>query len=432
MSVKDEEMQKVKTLFIFTFMLVILYGAYVVLYKGTAPAPDDGLIASDPTVESELELDLGVQITANELLKGINNASPLTVTPDENAAAEAGQFTSPAAAALGNTAIGTDLIPTPIVTQDAVIPPTIQSGTEPEVPTIGALPNAAITASVTGDAFPIARDVNLDETWNQGAKNIPGSLQPPEFSTAPEPQVPSFDPADAQTPVFTRAWLAAQQQIQAGHLREALLALSVYYRSPELSVAQQQQLLPVLDYLAGEVIYSQKHYMEPVYAVGLNETIATIAHDHRIPVPLLLNINGIASNVTVTPGTEIKVVRGPFRAQVSLQQNELTLFIGHLYAGRFSIAVANEQSTPAGIYTILDKQLDRIFSTAGGTIIPGGHGSNPLGHHWMDLGGNISIHGSAANAQVPTAGAGSIGLNPVDARDVFSILSAGSQVTIQR
>jgi lipoprotein-anchoring transpeptidase ErfK/SrfK len=373
-----------------------------------------------------------VQITANELLKGINNASPLTVTPDENAAAEAGQFTSPAAAALGNTAIGTDLIPTPIVTQDAVIPPTIQSGTEPEVPTIGALPNAAITASVTGDAFPIARDVNLDETWNQGAKNIPGSLQPPEFSTAPEPQVPSFDPADAQTPVFTRAWLAAQQQIQAGHLREALLALSVYYRSPELSVAQQQQLLPVLDYLAGEVIYSQKHYMEPVYAVGLNETIATIAHDHRIPVPLLLNINGIASNVTVTPGTEIKVVRGPFRAQVSLQQNELTLFIGHLYAGRFSIAVANEQSTPAGIYTILDKQLDRIFSTAGGTIIPGGHGSNPLGHHWMDLGGNISIHGSAANAQVPTAGAGSIGLNPVDARDVFSILSAGSQVTIQR
>jgi hypothetical protein len=43
MSVKDEEMQKVKTLFIFTFMLVILYGAYVVLYKGTAPAPDDGL-----------------------------------------------------------------------------------------------------------------------------------------------------------------------------------------------------------------------------------------------------------------------------------------------------------------------------------------------------------------------------------------------------
>ena len=411
-------MQKVKTLFIFTFMLVILYGAYVVLYKGTAPAPDDGLIASDPVGANEIELDLGVQVTANELLEGINNTPPLTVTPDENAAAEAGEFTSPAAAALGNPAIVTDLIPTPIVTQDAVIPPTIQADTELGVP--------------AGDAFPIARDVHLDEAGNQGANNIPGSLQPPEFSTAPEPQAPSFDPADTQTPAFTRAWLAAQQQIQAGHLREALLGLSVYYRSPELSAAQQQQLLPVLDYLAGEVIYSQKHYMEPVYAVGLNETIATIAHDHRIPVPLLLNINGIASNATVAPGTEIKVVRGPFRAQVSLQQNELTLFVGHLYAGRFSIAVANEQSTPAGTYTILDKQLDRIFSTHGGTIIPGGHGSNPLGHHWMDLGGNISIHGSAANAQAPAAGAGSIGLNPVDARDVFSILSAGSQVTIQR
>jgi lipoprotein-anchoring transpeptidase ErfK/SrfK len=432
MLVEDDEMQKVKTLFIFTFMLVILYGAYVVLYKGTAPTPDDELITSDPVGESEFELDLGVQVTANELLKEINSEPPLTITPDENAAAEAGEFTSPAAAALENPAMVTDLIPNPSVTQGAGIPPTIQSDTEPKVPTIGTPPNTTTTAVVTDDDFPIAPDVNLDKVWNQGENNIPGSLQPPEFAATPEPQVPSFDPAGAQTPVFTRAWLAAQQQIQAGHLREALLALSVYYRSPELSAAQHQQLLPILDYLAGEVIYSQKHYMEPVYAVGLNETIATIAHDHRIPIPLLLNINGIASDAIVAPGTEIKVVRGPFRAQVSLQENELTLFVGHLYAGRFSIAVTNRQDTPAGTYTILDKQLDRIFSTHGGAIIPGGHSSNPFGHHWMDLGGNISIHGSAANAQVPAAGAGSIGMNPVDARDVFSILSAGSQVTIQR
>ena len=420
-------MQKVKTLFIFTFMLVILYGAYVVLYKGPAPIADDGLIASDPD-QNELELDLGVQVTANELLKGVNSEPPLVVTPDENAAAEAGQFTSPAAAALENPDAVTDFVPTPLVAQ-AVVNPT---DVEPEVPTIGTPPNTTTTASLTDDAFPLAPDVNLDQVWNQGEQNIAGNLQPPDFSTTPEEQEPSFDPTIAQTPVFTRAWLAAQQQIQAGHLREALLALSVYYRSTDISAAQHQQLLPVLDYLAGEVIYSQKHYMQPVYAVGLNETITTIAHDHRIPVPLLLNINGIASDATVTPGTEIKVVRGPFRAQVSLQENELTLFIGHLYAGRFSIDVANGQSTPVGTYTILDKQLDRIFSTQGGTIIPGGHGSNPFGHHWMDLGGNISIHGSAANAQVPAAGTGSIGMNPVDAHDVFSILSAGSQVTIQR
>ncbi|MDE0819163.1 MAG: hypothetical protein OSA92_16010 [Pirellulaceae bacterium] len=420
-------MQKVKTLFIFTFMLVILYGAYVVLYKGPAPIADDGLIASDPD-QNELELDLGVQVTANELLKGVNSEPPLVVTPDENAAAEAGQFTSPAAAALENPDAVTDFVPTPLVAQAVVNPTDI----EPEVPTIGTPPNTTTTASLTDDAFPLAPDVNLDQVWNQGEQNIAGNLQPPDFSTTPEEQEPSFDPTIAQTPVFTRAWLAAQQQIQAGHLREALLALSVYYRSTDISAAQHQQLLPVLDYLAGEVIYSQKHYMQPVYAVGLNETITTIAHDHRIPVPLLLNINGIASDATVTPGTEIKVVRGPFRAQVSLQENELTLFVGHLYAGRFSIDVANGQSTPVGTYTILDKQLDRIFSTQGGTIIPGGHGSNPFGHHWMDLGGNISIHGSAANAQVPAAGTGSIGMNPVDAHDVFSILSAGSQVTIQR
>ena len=34
-------MQKVKTLFIFTFMVVILYGAYHVLYSEPAPPPQE-------------------------------------------------------------------------------------------------------------------------------------------------------------------------------------------------------------------------------------------------------------------------------------------------------------------------------------------------------------------------------------------------------
>ena len=248
-------MQKVKTLFIFTFMLVILYGAYVVLYKGPVPITDDGLIANSPD-HNELELDLGVQVTANELLEGVNSEPPLVVTPDENAAAEAGEFTSPAAAALENTDVVTDFDPTPLVAQEAVNPADIESA----VPTINASPNTTITAAVPDDAFPLAPDVNLDQVWNQGEQQIPGNLQPPDFSAATEEQQPAFDPAVAQTPVFTRAWLAAQQQIQAGHLREALLALSVYYQSTDISAAQHQQLLPVLDYLAGEVIYSQKHY----------------------------------------------------------------------------------------------------------------------------------------------------------------------------
>ncbi len=46
-------MQQVKTLFIFTFMPVSLYGACVVLYKGPAPIAADGLIASNRTLHRE-------------------------------------------------------------------------------------------------------------------------------------------------------------------------------------------------------------------------------------------------------------------------------------------------------------------------------------------------------------------------------------------
>ena len=49
----------------------------------------------------------------------------------------------------------------------------------------------------------------------------------------------------------------------------------------------------------------------------------------------------------------------------------------------------------------------------------------------MDLGGNVSLHTQTQDAAVRKAGLGSIKLNPVAARDVYYILSAGSQVTIR-
>ena len=57
--------------------------------------------------------------------------------------------------------------------------------------------------------------------------------------------------------------------------------------------------------------------------------------------------------------------------------------------------------------------------------------NNPYGKYWMDLGGNISIHTQAQETGIGNAGLGSIKLNAVDARDVYHILSAGSQVTIR-
>ena len=49
----------------------------------------------------------------------------------------------------------------------------------------------------------------------------------------------------------------------------------------------------------------------------------------------------------------------------------------------------------------------------------------------MDLGGSLSIHTQPQDPATRQSGLGSVKLNPVDARDVYHILSAGSQVLVR-
>ena len=129
-------------------------------------------------------------------------------------------------------------------------------------------------------------------------------------------------------------------------------------------------------------------------------------------------------------GRELKVVRGPFRAEVSLSKSELTLFVDKLYAGRFPISVGNDPAPIPGQYQINDKQPGRTYYAGDGQTIPIDDPNNPYGRVWLDLGSNLSIHGSSPNGASP--GQGCIALTARDAGDVYGILSKGSSVVIVR
>ena len=49
---------------------------------------------------------------------------------------------------------------------------------------------------------------------------------------------------------------------------------------------------------------------------------------------------------------------------------------------------------------------------------------------WISLGGEVCIHGSPLSPTPRTLGC--VSLSPQDARDVYSILSMGSEVTVRR
>ncbi len=203
----------------------------------------------------------------------------------------------------------------------------------------------------------------------------------------------------------------------------------MFYKSQDLTSEEQEELLNLLDPLAAKVIYSQEHLVTQPYEVRGNETLMDIAARFNVPWQLLQKINGIQNPRVLLPGTQLKVVEGPFIAEVDLKTQELTVFLGSLYAGRFPVSVGQDPVPFDGDYKVREKKEDRPYFAQGGTI-PADSPKNPFGKVWMDLGSEMSIHGSPPGGG--DARLGCISLSPRDAEDVYSILSVGSTVRVLR
>ncbi|MCO6454417.1 MAG: LysM peptidoglycan-binding domain-containing protein, partial [Pirellulaceae bacterium] len=231
---------------------------------------------------------------------------------------------------------------------------------------------------------------------------------------------------------FAKAMRTARSQISAGQFRDALHTLSIFHGSPDLTAEEHTQLLDLLDPLAGRVVYSTEHLLEEAYEVRRNETLFDIAERYQVPWQLLQNINGVRDPQVLVPGTKLKVVPGPFRAEVGLERGELTVFLGRLYAGRFPVTFGQDPPPVPGSYEIRDKRFDRAYYGGGSGTIPADDPRNPYGGIWLDLGQELCIHGSPPTQGPAADRLGCISLSPRDARDVYGILSPGSQVVIRR
>ena len=97
------------------------------------------------------------------------------------------------------------------------------------------------------------------------------------------------------------------------------------------------------------------------------------------------------------------MIQGPFRAEISVSEQLVTLFLDNLYAGRFPARV------PAGI----EPQQTRVIEKTTGGVIR--------------LEGNLSI---ASETAEPAAG--TIAVSQKDASDILSILSENSTILIRK
>ena len=271
--------------------------------------------------------------------------------------------------------------------------PSIGGPITPELPSQD-VPSVDLPDPTSGSAAPVSASDNFAPPAGNFTAN------PPAISDA-TPEAAAFSAGIAQ----------AEQLLSQDQLTRALRHLSAMHSTTQLTPAERAQLNELLDQVAGTVIYSREHRLEKAHIVSLNETLDTIATQYNVPAGLLAKINGITDPTLLSPGTELKVVQGPFHAVVDLAAGELTLMLADQYAGRFAVTAGPAAQATAGTYEVKDRTS--IHSLQLTPLAAGAPGA-----------ANLVIGANAPNV--------ALRMSPKDAEDVSSILSNGSNVVIRR
>jgi LysM repeat protein len=381
----------------------------------------------------------------------------------------------------------TDTTPAP-KTEDrysqAAMPTTTGSDTKPgdsKLPPLPALPAAAAMGAAAGVAanefadqkMPVAESVS---NITPAESSLAAPITAPDTATSPAPHVstpadntmaataapvsnataaanttPPFPTTEPTTPteslepdkqttagqasLFSAARVAVQSALDRGELSQALLLLSDWYGDPSLSPAEATEVQELLSQLAGSVIYSTEHRLEPPYMVQAGEKLSDIAVKHNVPWQLLAKINGITNPDQLQPGQQLKVIRGPFSARIDLSERKLVLMLDRRYAGQFAVDIEPTTSIEEGYWAVNQKLL-----TPGSVGMTGPTGGTLSEERSILLTSTTGGNGQVTVLRGPGAASPAtsdpadrvIQLRGTDVEDVYDILSLGSQIVIRR
>lgn len=318
--------------------------------------------------------------------------------------------------------------------EPAVVQPTIDEVQPSPADVRGATFNAPDFTQPTAPAAsePIVEQPTLPAEPTSPAPTSAPTDNPSAYTlpNTPDSAVATSSPT-LEAYKLKNAWATVEQQVKDGKFRDALQELSPFANNPHLTPDDRRAVHNWLDALAGKVIYGPEHYLSEPFRATSGQSLYDVAATYKLPVQLLHNINttAVKDPAVLLPGTELKVIPGPFRAELSLAAGELTLFVGPLYAGRFAFTVGDEKPA-AGTYQVASKDGARAYIGRDGRQIAAGDPTNPYGNCWIDLGRDVCLHGSAATAgQGPALGC--LSFSPQDAQDLYNILSVTSEVVIK-
>ncbi len=440
-------MNFVKNLMILAVLAAVGYGVYVSLSRNNIdPGPSPGVADAWPTgPKVELNGPKPASTPGGPLpLGGNTSIPPLPSTLPPQSLAPPLAIPSPSLAQSSGAASTATPYPSGVAAAQPSAPPL-------EVPSPSLSTSPAATPASPSAPGPLSGPADgLALSTNSIPSDVRNLTPPPATPTMP-PAAPTQVESQLQSR-FNAFIEDVQKYLDNGKFAEAHLALSMVYNNPNLPAEQAKLLVGLLDQLAGTVIYSRRHLLEPAYVVQQGDTLEKVALKYSIPWQLIAKINGLlppnASNAEdvvkdqpLPLGMQLKVVRGPFDALIHLDKHELILMLPERttgvgearYAGRFTIGLGRDQMRIEGEYTVCNKILNPPYRGLDGIDIRPNDAKNPLGSAWIGLTDRVGIHGTNDPRSVGRDdNGGVICVGERDIQDLYGILSVGSRVKIVR
>lgn len=166
------------------------------------------------------------------------------------------------------------------------------------------------------------------------------------------------------------------------------------------------------------------------YKIKSGDNLVKIAKKFGTTVELLKKSNGFSDDKIYTD-SQIKVRRAPFSLLVDKSQNMLILKSNEEVFKTYIVATGEDNSTPVGTFTIVEKLIDPTWYSAG-AVIPPDSPDNVLGTRWLgfDLSG-YGIHGTTEPESLgKQVTQGCVRLSNADVEELYIIIPKGTEVTI--
>ena len=282
--------------------------------------------------------------------------------------------------------------------------------------------------------IPSATDTPTTTTTTNNNNNTPASLsmgetprdetQRPTLNPEPSPRTePTTIPTPTDITPTTNSPAAAliaeaNGALQDGRIFTAREILNRALHHPRASRTERAAARDQLSQIAREVTFTPRFFeQDPMtrrYTVQPGDSLSKIAQREGVNTDwrFIARINNITNPASIRVGQTLKIVQGPFHAEIHKSSYRFDLFSNErdsqgnpIFLASFPVGLGEYDSTPTGNWTVKNREANPAWVNPRDSTerYSRNDPENPIGEHWIGLEGNdpsnqdewgIGIHGT--------------------------------------